>query len=69
MVVGVLLILDVGLHAHMLTSLYGMLIPGFSILACGPTIYSVSYFIFYFLDWSEIQVSKIFLLNFIRCLC
>ena len=55
--VGVILIFDVGLHAHMLTSLYGMLIPGFSILACGPTIYSANYFLFYFLNWSVIQVS------------
>jgi hypothetical protein len=59
LVVGVLLILDVGIHAQMLTSLYGMLIPGFAIFACGPTIYNISYFVFYFLTWSEIQVSKI----------
>jgi len=57
-VVGVLLIIDVGVHSHMLTPLFGMLIPGFSILACGPTIYSGSYFIFYFLYWSVIQVSN-----------
>jgi hypothetical protein len=56
--VGVLLVIDIGIHAQFLTSLYGMLIPGFSILACGPSIYSISYFIFYFLQWSVIQVSK-----------
>ncbi len=58
LVVGVLLIIDVGIHAHILTPLYGMLIPEFSILACGPSIYNLSYFAFYFLTWSEIQVSK-----------
>ena len=57
--VGLILILDVGLNAHMLTPMFGMLIPGFAIFACGPTIYNISYFIFYFLHWSEIQVSKI----------
>lgn len=56
--VGILLMFDVGIHAHMLTPLYGMFIPGFSILACGPTIHSGSYFIFYFLDWSQVQVSQ-----------
>jgi hypothetical protein len=56
--VGILLIIDVGIHSHMLTPLYGILIPGFSILACGPNIYSGYYFIFYFLYWSVIQVSR-----------
>ena len=58
LVVGVLLVIDVGIHAHILTPLYGMLIPGFSILACGPSIYSGSYFLFYYLTWSVVQVSK-----------
>ena len=56
--VGVLLILDVGLHSHMLTQLYGMLIPGFSILACGGTIFSGSYLIFFLMDWTIVQVSN-----------
>jgi hypothetical protein len=56
--VGVLLIIDVGIHSHMLTPLYGMFIPGFSILACGSTIYSGSYLIFYFFQWTVIQVSR-----------
>lgn len=56
--VGILIIIDTGIHAHILTPLYGMLIPGFIILACGPTIHSGSYFIFYFLDWSQVQVSE-----------
>jgi hypothetical protein len=56
LIVGVLLIIDIGLYAQMLTPLFGMLIPGFSILACGPTIYSGSYFQFYYLQWSIIQV-------------
>jgi len=56
--IGVVLIIDVGLHAHLLTPLYDMLIPGFSIFACGPTIYNKSYFAFCFLYWTEIQVSQ-----------
>lgn len=56
--IGILLILDVGIHAQMLTSSFGILIPGFSILACGPSLYNLSYFLFYFLTWFEIQVSK-----------
>ena len=65
LVVGVILVLDVALHAHILTSLYGMLIPGFAIVACGPTIYDVNYFLFYFLDWSVVQVcSRKFALRF-----
>ena len=57
-VVGILLVLDTGIHAHMLTPLYGMLIPGFSIFACGPTVFSGSYFIFYFLNWTQVQVRQ-----------
>jgi len=56
--VGILLIIDVGIHSHMLTPLYGMLIPGFSILACGSTLFSGSYLIFYFFQWTVIQVSR-----------
>jgi len=58
LVVGVLLVIDVGLHAQMLTSWFGMLIPGFAILSCGPTLTSSSYFIFYYLKWSVVQVSS-----------
>jgi len=55
--VGLLLIIDFGLYAQMLTPLYGMLIPGFANVECGPNLFSY-YFIFYFLYWSVIQVSK-----------
>jgi hypothetical protein len=54
--VAVLLVLDIALHSHMLTPLFGMLIPGFAIIACGPNIYNASYALFYFLNWSIIQV-------------
>ncbi|CAF3701994.1 unnamed protein product [Rotaria sp. Silwood1] len=54
--VGVLLMLDIALHAHMLTSMFGMLVPGFSIAACGPTIINISYALFYFLEWSIVQI-------------
>jgi hypothetical protein len=58
LVVFVLLILDIGLHSHMLTSMYGMFIPGFALMACGPSLFNASYFGFYFLDWYVVQVSK-----------
>ncbi|CAF3944781.1 unnamed protein product [Rotaria sordida] len=54
--VGVLLVIDIVLHVHMLTPMFGTLIPGFSIAACGPTITSISYFLFYFLNWSIVQI-------------
>ena len=56
LVVAVLLVIDVGVYSHLLSPLYGMLIPGFSIVACGPTIYSGTYFTFYFLTWSVVQI-------------
>ncbi|CAF1330203.1 unnamed protein product [Adineta steineri] len=56
LLVFIILLLDIGIHSHILTPLYGMLIPGFAMIACGPTIYSGSYFLFYFLDWSIIQI-------------
>jgi hypothetical protein len=58
LVVGVLLIIDVGVHSHMLTPLYGMLIPSFANAACGATLTSGSYLTFYLLQWSVIQVSR-----------
>jgi len=58
LVVGVLLFIDVGVHAHMLTPLYGMLIPGFANGACGATLTSGSYLVFYLYAWSVVQVSR-----------
>jgi len=56
--VGVILILDIALHSHMLTSLYGMLAPGFTNAACGAMIFSGNYFSFYLYHWSVVQVSN-----------
>jgi hypothetical protein len=58
LVVGVLLVFDVGLHSQMLTQLYGMLVPGFANAACGATLTSGAYLTFYLLDWFVIQVSS-----------
>jgi hypothetical protein len=58
LVAGLLFCIDVGVHASMLTPLYGMLIPGFSILACGATSTNGSYLTFYMLQWSVVQVSR-----------
>jgi len=56
LVVSILLVIISGLHVPFLTPLFGTLIPGFSILACGPSTNYVNYFIFYYLQWSIIQV-------------
>ena len=56
LVTAVVLVIDAGVYSHLLSQLYGMLIPGFSFVACGPTIYSGNYFVFYFLTWSVVQV-------------
>ncbi|CAF4527870.1 unnamed protein product [Rotaria sp. Silwood2] len=54
--VGILLLVDIALHAHILTSMFGTLIPGFSIASCGPTDINSTYFQFYFLKWSIVQI-------------
>ena len=56
LVVCVILVIDVGLYAQVLTPLFGILLPGFSIIACGPSIFATNYFIFYFLYWTIVQV-------------
>jgi hypothetical protein len=58
LVVGVLLMIDIGIHSHILTPLYGMIIPGFANGACGATLFSGSYFTFYFFYWTVVQVSN-----------
>ena len=58
LVVGVILVIDVGLYAQVLTPSFGMLIPGFSIFACGPNIYETGYLVFYLLYWTIVQVRK-----------
>ncbi|CAF0992218.1 unnamed protein product [Adineta ricciae] len=55
-VVGVILLIDVGLYAQVLTPLFGMLLPGFSIIACGPNIFNTSYLVFYLLYWTIVQI-------------
>ncbi len=57
-VVAILLVIDIGLHSHILTPMFGTFAPGFSVIACGPNFYQTSYFQFYFYDWSIIQVSQ-----------
>ena len=56
MAVGVLLVLDIGLHAHIITPMFGMLIPGYVNGACGPSFSYLEYFSFYYLQWGFIQV-------------
>ena len=56
--VGVLLMIDIGLHSHILTPLFGTLIPGFSIVACTANEYGSPYFLFYYYTWSTIQVNR-----------
>ncbi|CAF1400428.1 unnamed protein product [Adineta ricciae] len=54
--VGVVLIIDVALHFHLLTQWFGMLVPGLAIAACGPSFTQQSYAIFYYMFWSIIQI-------------
>ena len=61
--VVVLLVIDIALHSHILTSMFGALAPGFTIVACAASIYNPSYFRFYFLEWSIVQVNC--LLNYL----
>ena len=58
--VGVLLVIDIGLHSHMLTPMSGTLIPGFANGACGPNLADQGYREFYYYVWSTLQVRKIF---------
>ncbi|UJR37137.1 hypothetical protein I4U23_029841 [Adineta vaga] len=56
LVVAVLITVAIGLYAQTLAPFYGILIPGFSIAACGPSIFDINYFLFYFLYWSIVQI-------------
>lgn len=55
--VFVLLVIDVGLHSHILTTMFGTLIPAFTIVACGPSFFNFPYLLFYYMTWSIVQVS------------
>jgi uncharacterized membrane protein len=57
MAVGVMLILNVSLNAHILTPMFSTLIPGFAGAACGPILFNnTSYFQFYYWQWSIMQI-------------
>lgn len=54
------MIVIIGLNSHYLLPEFGMLIPGYSVLACSSDIYNTSYTTFYYLAWNIIQVRKIY---------
>ncbi|CAF1067444.1 unnamed protein product [Adineta steineri] len=54
--VGVMLVVDILLNAPLLTPLFGGFIPGLAIGACGPTFINITYVLFYYYDWSIIQI-------------
>ena len=56
MAVGILLIVEVPIHSHLLVPMFGMLVPGFANAACGPDFIDEQYLTFYFMQWSIIQV-------------
>lgn len=56
--VGALIILDILFHSHILTPMFGTLIPGFSVIACGSADIMSSYNQFYYMTWSIIKVSR-----------
>jgi hypothetical protein len=55
--VGVMLVIHIGLNSHILTPMFGMLIPGYVNGACGPSFNYPAYFEFYYLQWGFVQVS------------
>jgi hypothetical protein len=62
--VAVLILLDVIIHSPMLTSLFGMLLPGVALVACGPNTKEKTYLNFYYYTWTIMQVRSIFLFVF-----
>ncbi|CAF0912189.1 unnamed protein product [Adineta steineri] len=54
--VGVMLVVDMLFNAPLLTPLFGGFIPGLAIAACGPSFNNLTYFFFYYLQWSIIQI-------------
>ena len=68
MSVTLLIIIDILLHVHMLTPLFGMLFPGIAIVACGPDLKYQSYFSFYYFIWSimHVSVALVFLDHFFK---
>jgi len=64
--VAILMIIIIGLNSHYLLSSFGMLIPGYSVLACSQDIYNTSDYIFYYFIWNIIQVRKVYLFKFVR---
>jgi len=58
--VAALMIVIIGLNSHYLFPSFGMLIPGYLVLACASDIYNASYNIFYYLVWNIIQVRKVY---------
>ncbi|UJR37078.1 hypothetical protein I4U23_029782 [Adineta vaga] len=55
-VVCFIFIIDIGLHSHMLTSSYGILIPGLASASCGPNIFTnIGYITWYFSQWTMVQ--------------
>lgn len=57
LVAGILFIIVVGLNSHMLLPYVGLILPGIPHLACGPNGANIQYTIFYYFQWTIIQVS------------
>ncbi|CAF3430627.1 unnamed protein product [Rotaria sp. Silwood1] len=60
-VVVILVFFDAIIHSPMLTPLFGMLLPGVAIVACGPNVKQKIYLNFYYYIWTIVQI-------FINCL-
>lgn len=54
--VTVIIICDIIIHSPMLTSLFGMLLPGVAVVACGPNVTQKFYLNFYYFIWTILQV-------------
>lgn len=59
----ILLILDIAIHSHMISPLFGMLLPGVALVACGPNVKKKFYLDFYYFIWTIMQVRFILFFN------
>jgi hypothetical protein len=54
--VSILIVCDIAILSPMLTPLFGMLLPGVALVACGPNVSQKFYLNFYYFTWTIMQV-------------
>ncbi len=58
--VTILVFVDI---SHMLTPLFGQLLSGVALVACGPNLQNIYYLDFYYFTWTIMQVRCVFFLQ------